>query len=458
MLRITETGARPLTGIDNGEAIQRAIDLCAVDGGGRVVVPDGTFTTGPLLLKTGVELYLTRGSVLRFVDDPVSYSLATTRWEGVECHAYCSLLRVEDARDVAITGEGTIDGNGERWWQTYRGIRSGSLEASRVPGVSSILEANRQIPYSSGGGGRETGFLRPALIQVKNSSDVLLEGIVARNSPCWNTHILYSDQITIRNVKFQNPPDAPNTDGLSIDSSRHVLVEGCRFDVGDDCLGLKAGAGEDGLRVGRGTHDVTVRDCSMNHGHGGIVIGSETAGGISDVVAERCTFKGTDRGIRIKSRRGRGGVIAGIRASDLQMEDVGCPLVINLFYRCGAREEEAELLGRLQPQPIDALTPSVSGVEIERLAARHVRYAAAVIFGLPERPIEGLRMVDCTFQVDQGYEPGEPAMDFGWNRFSGAGLVTRNVEGVSLERIEVSGTTPAHIDLGSAGPSETAGD
>jgi polygalacturonase len=179
----------------------------------------------------------------------------------------------------------------------------------------------------------DSQFLRPALLQLFDCKHVAIEGVTLQNSPFWNTHLVYCDDVNIRAVTIKNPADTPNGDGLDIDSCRNVRVSDCHFDVGDDCLCLKSGIDVDGRRIGRPTENVAVTNCTMLRGHGGVVMGSETAGSIRNVTISNCISIGTDRGIRFKSNRARGGVIEEIRVGDIYMQDVLCPLAINAFYR-----------------------------------------------------------------------------------------------------------------------------
>ncbi|MDF1569597.1 MAG: glycoside hydrolase family 28 protein, partial [Spirochaetaceae bacterium] len=303
---MTESIQRLSPDQSNEQSLQNALNACR-GVGGTVVVTPGEWTTGPLNIPSNTTLRINEGAVIRFLDDPSLYPPLPTRWEGVECYGYHPLIVVADAKLVRIEGRGIFDGSGARWWSTYRGIREGRIKAEQVSGTKRLKELNIDRSRASGGGGRETGFLRPSILQIRESSQVVVNGPTFRNSPFWTAHVLYSSGVTIRNCKFENPVDSPNTDGLNIDSSEYVQVSGCEFNVGDDCLCLKSGSDEDGRRVGRPVRNVKVRDCRMNHGHGGIVFGSEISGGIEDIRIEDCEMNRTDRGIRIKARRGRGG-------------------------------------------------------------------------------------------------------------------------------------------------------
>ncbi|ADN01403.1 glycoside hydrolase family 28 protein [Spirochaeta thermophila] len=413
---VTTLGADPTGLRESTDAFREALSRIEAAGGGRLHVPPGDYLVGPLRLCSHLEFEVARGARIRFVQDPDRYPVVFTRWEGVECHAYAPMLFVEGAEDVRISGGGVIDGQGASWWRMYRDYREGRLTRFPFSSVEEIARRNAHLSTkASGGGGRESHFLRPPLLQVKDSRRVVIEGIVLRNSAFWNTHILYSDEVWIRGVSFENPPDAPNTDGLNVDSSRNVRIEDCTFDVGDDCLGLKSGIDEDGRRVGRPTEHVVIRGCIMRRGHGGIVCGSEIAGGVRNVVVTGCIFQDTDRGIRIKSRRGRGGFVENVMIHQIVMERVLVPLVVNLYYRCGIDPGEEEIVSRLAsllPLPVDETTPAVRNISISQVLATGVKSSAGFLLGLPERPIEGLVLSDYRVFMDEEGQEGEPAMAF----------------------------------------------
>jgi polygalacturonase len=252
--------------------------------------------------------------------------------------------------------------------------------------------------------------------------------------------------VRISGLSIINPADdAPNTDGIDIDSSEDVLIENCHVAVGDDGIALKAGSGKEGMGVKKPTGNVTVRGCTVEAGHGGIVIGSETAGGIFNVLAEHCVFNGTDRGIRIKSRRGRGGVIRNLEFRDLTMENNLCPLTINMYYRCGA-ESQASCFS-LDRQPRDEATPQVQNVKVTNIRARGCRASAAFIVGLPEAPVENLRIDHCEFSTDEqsGVSPGESDMFLGIPDISEKSMRILNVKDPVFNEVSVQGPKEAII-------------
>jgi polygalacturonase len=439
-----EKNVRDFGAVGDGKAddtlsLRAALEAAAARGGGVVRVGAGTYRTGPLTLESGVELRVDAGAVLSFIPEFERYEPVRSRWEGVECWCMRPLLFARDARNVALTGGGTLDGNGAVWWNAYRAIRA---SGRKRPETDQELELARLNPdylsQPSGGGGRETQFLRPPMVHFLDCRDVRIENVRLMNTPYWNTHLVYCRGIVVRGVLFRNPYDAPNTDGMNLDSCVDALVEDSEFDVGDDCLGLKSGSGEDGVRVGRPTERVTIRGCLMRAGHGGVVVGSETAGGVRDVSVSGCRFQGTDRGLRIKTRRGRGGTVENIALSDCEMEDTLCPVVVNCYYGPGGPSPDSPVFS-LESQPAMPTTPKIRGIVVERLRATGCRSAAAFAVGLPESPIEGLSIIDSSF--DLARPPTAPveeaAMTRGLPTPAGRGIRLRNAVDVRLVGVQV---------------------
>jgi polygalacturonase len=299
--------------------------------------------------------------------------------------------------------------------------------------------------HPSGGGGRATQFLRPPMIQFYKCAGVLIEGVSIIDSPFWTLHPLYCEGLVIRDISIINPHDAPNTDGIDIDSCRDVLIERCTVGVGDDGICLKSGSGEDGIRVNAPTSGVKVRDCTVKDGHGGIVIGSETAAGIFDVSVEDCVFTGTDRGIRIKTRRGRGGSIENLSFHNLTMENNLCPVAINMFYRCGAKLSDG-FFG-LESSEVGPTTPSIRNITITSIHASGCRASAGFIAGLPESPIENLSIRGCEFTTDETSpaSPDESDMFLGLPPVRGKGFRLLNVKEPDFSGITIHGPAEAFI-------------
>jgi len=376
-------------------------------GGGVIVVPPGEFLVGPMKLGDNTRLHLEKGAVLRFIDDPELYGPVETRWEGLICHAMHPLIFVRNARNVILEGEGRIDGNGASWWNVHRAEKSVGQRGPRTHIEKRLAELNHYTGLEpSGGGGREAQFLRPPLVQFLSCESVRIEGLSFIDSPFWTIHPVFCKDVVIRDISIKNPADAPNTDGIDVDSCEEVKISGVKIDVGDDCIALKSGSGEQGLHEGKGTRNVMISDCTFLSGHGGVVIGSETAGGVENIDVRNCTFLGSDRGIRIKSRRGRGGSIQNLSFGNLLMEGVLAPLTINMYYNCGSHPDEAGSLFSAEDQAVTKLTPQARAIVVFNLTATKCRASAGFVVGLPEAPIEGLRLEN--WQVSLAEEGAVP--------------------------------------------------
>jgi len=429
---------------DDSDAFRRAIDTCRDAGGGTVHVPPGTYLLDPLRLCSHLRLHLEGGAVLRFTDDFTRFPIVRTRWAGFMAHCLQPCLFGEGLEHVAITGQGVIDGQGPRWWDAYRRLRS--ADDFHFPLESELARLNADVDVGGAVWAEwDRMFLRPPLLQLKDCRRVLLDGITLGHSPFWNTHLLFCEDVTVHNARFENPPEAPNGDGLDIDSSRRVRVSNCTFDVGDDCLCLKSGIDTCGRAVGRATEDVAITNCTMNRGHGAVVMGSDTAGGIRNVAISNCIFHGTDRGIRMKSRRGRGGGIEDVLVQNVVMTDVGCPLVMNLYYTCGATGAWAEVVADPEARPADVTTPHIRRISLSGIAVRRARLAAAALIGLPEAPIEDVALRDVRIDLAGAKTPAQAAMSFHCPPSAGAGLLGRHLDGLTLDNVHIPGPRP--LDL-----------
>ncbi|WP_281888505.1 glycoside hydrolase family 28 protein [Paenibacillus sp. YYML68] len=432
----------------NTEAIAAAIRACSARGGGTVYVPAGRYLTGPIKLASYMTLYIEAGAVLQFSDQFDLYTPERTRWSGYECYGYSPLLYGADLEQVAIKGEGIIDGHGETWWNAYRELKQGTLPSTSVR--LSLLELNQEKreAIKSNIVEWDSQFLRPALLQLLDCRKVVLEGVTLQNSPFWNTHLVYCDQVMVRGVTIKNPSTTPNGDGLDVDSCTNVHVTDCHFDVGDDCLCLKSGIDEDGRRVGRPTENVVIANCTMLAGHGGVVLGSEMAGGIRQVVVSNCMFLGTDRGIRIKTNRARGGGVEDVRISNIFMKDVLCPLAINSFYRYGVDESDP-LMTSPEAVPITEGTSIIRGIHISDITVRNARAAAAFIYGLPEMPVQDVVLNNVVLEMtqDPAEQGGEPDMVREELIMAGEGIYCKHVQGLELNRVRVETRQGAAVTL-----------
>ncbi len=403
-------------GADDTQALQAAIAACPRDG--CVVVPAGTWESGPLFLKSGITVYLAPGATLRGSSERGRYPILPGRlggnhflgsWEGEPEDCFASLLTGIDVEDVAIAGAGVIDGNAAAadWWHDPK--------------------VRRQA-------------WRPRTLFFTGCRNLLLQGLTVRNSPSWTVHPLFSTHVRLHGLSIENPPDSPNTDGIDPESCEDVEIIGARISVGDDCVALKSGRLYLGRLLKRPCRNVRIRRCLMERGHGAVVIGSETAGGIRDVAVSHCLFRRTDRGLRIKTRRGRGkdGVVAGIALRDCRMEDVGVPLAVNSFYFCDP-DGRSDYVQDRSPLPVDDRTPELRDIVLERICATGVRHAACCVLALPERPLKGLVLRDVGVAMAADAEPVPPEMACHLEPASRAGFILLNVDDPVLERVTGDG-------------------
>jgi polygalacturonase len=348
-------------------AIQGAIDTCASKGGGTVLLRAGTYLSAPVVLRSDITLQLDKGATLLGSADHADYPPKTEfRAPGLQ-----SLVSATNANNVAIVGEGVIDGAGETWWQMARSIEN-----------SGVLGTDRP---------------RPRLIVFDHCKHVRIEGITIQNSPMWQLVLYYSEDVMIENTRILAPANSPNTDAIDPFSSSHVVIDHVFADVGDDNVAIKSGAinspGPDDS-----SRDISITDCTFLHGHG-LSVGSEIAGGAKDVRAERIHFEGTDNGIRIKANRDRGNDVSGLLFRDIKMENVKYALVISEYY--------PKVLPPIaeSAQPITRLTPHFHDITIENLDATGGASAGAII-GLPESPVQSVKLTNVRISAQQGLTVG----------------------------------------------------
>ena len=385
--------------------LQDAIDVAAKRGGGTVRVAAGRHVSGALVLRSDVTLELEAGAVLVGSEDPADYPIIEARWEGRHQLTHAPLIGGSGLRNVAITGRGTIDGQGSGWWKRHR---------------------ERTLDHP-----------RPRLISIAESSNVLVEGITAINSPAWTINPVRCENVTVDKVTIINPADSPNTDGINPDSCRYVHISNCHLDVGDDCITIKSGKETEAPELLTPCENITITNCTMAHGHGGVVIGSEMSGDVRNVVISNCVFTDTERGIRIKTRRGRGGVIEDVRATNIVMREVLVPFTVNLYYNALAHGD-ATIADR-RPRAVDRGTPRVRRIQFAQITALDAHYAAAFLDGLPEMPIEDVSFRDVSVTMSPQARTGLPENLDDVQPMSRAGFIARNVRGLVLDRMEVTG-------------------
>ena len=355
----------------NHTAINAAITACADAGGGMVVVPKGVFHTGPIALKSNVNLHLEAGAVLKFSTDAALYFPAIlTRWEGIDCYNARPLIYAYRARNIGVTGAGSIDGSAsnDNWWAKSGAARYGYREGgvSQRTGRPKLLAFEQnQTPVEERVMSEEDG-LRPQLINLYECSVILIEDVTLLNSPFWVIHPLFCDQMTVRGVKINS--HGPNSDGCDPESSSNVLIEGCTFDTGDDCIAIKSGRNNDGRRWNRPSENIIVRQCKMKDGHGGVVIGSEISGGYRNLYVENCEMDSPelDRVIRIKTSNCRGGVVENVFVRNVKVGQCKeAVLKINLVY------DPKEPCRRDFP-------PTVRNVHLENITSEKSQYGVLI--------------------------------------------------------------------------------
>ena len=362
---ITDYGAVDNSKVSSADAFRRAIADCSKAGGGIVRVPAGHFLTGPIDMVNSMTLHLDDGAVVLFETDRAKYPKITSRWEGLTENGPHPLLFANGLTNIAITGRGTFDGQGAAWWATMDMAERGNARP------------NRPIRR------------RPMFVQIKDCKNVRIDGPTFINAPFWHIHLLYSENIDVGNCRIVAPPDSPNTDALNTDSCRHVVVHDCFADVGDDAFGIKSGRDEEGRKANRPTEDVTYLRCHVAHGHSVCAIGSEESGSVRHVRFLDCTGDGTDNGIRLKSMRGRGGIVEDIVASNFRLKNVRNAIILSLRYV------------KTETEPLSERTPLFRNIRIDRVTAVNSRNCC-VIEGLEEQPIQNVTLTDLNLAGTNG--------------------------------------------------------
>jgi polygalacturonase len=377
-------------------AIAKAIDACAAAGGGRVVVPGGsepgglTFLTGAVHLKGNVNLHIAQGATLKFDTNPSSYPIVFTRWEGIELMNYSPLIYARKQKNIAITGRGTLDGQGsEHHWWSWKGRWGGKTPYGWTPGMPDqraardrlfqMAEDNVPVEKRVFGDG---SYLRPPLIQPYDCENVLIEDVKVRNSPFWTIHPVLCRNVTMRGVAVYGL--GPNNDGVDPESVDHMLIEECAFDTGDDCIAVNSGRNADGRRLATPSQNIVIRQCAMSEGHGGVVVGSQISGGARFVFAEECEMDSPELwyAIRFKNNALRGGLLENFYYRDINVGQVArAAITADFNYEEGAK---------------GGFTPRLNNVVIERMrVADAVRVLDSQ--GLPNAPVGDITLKDCAF-------------------------------------------------------------
>lgn len=410
---VTRYGAKADGKTNSSEAFKKTIDACSKAGGGRVVVPEGTFLTGAIHLKSNVNLVVSKGATIKFSQDPNDFlPVVFTRWEGVELMNYSPFIYAYGQQNIAITGEGTLDGQSDNtsWWPWNGRASYGWKEGSpnQRPDRAKLIEMGEKgVPVKD----RQFGaghYLRPQFVQPYRCKNVLIEGVTIINSPMWELHPVLCENVTIRKVKISS--HGPNNDGCDPESCTDVLIEDCDFDTGDDCIAIKSGRNGDGRRLHTPTSNIIIRGCRMRDGHGGITVGSEISGGVTNLFAEKCELDSPnlDHALRVKNNAMRGGLLQNLNFRDINVGQVAHAVItIDFNYEEGAKGN---------------FTPVVRNYHVERLVSKKSKHAVD-IQGLSNAPIYDFGLANCTF--DNAAEPN----------------IVKNVKDPFLYNVKINGKT-----------------
>lgn len=428
-LDVTKFGAKGDGEHDDTHFIQAAIMACPKDS--RVYFPAGVYRITSLFLKSHTRIELAEGAELRAFterekfpifpamiqsyDETDEYNLGT--WEGNPLPMFSGIICGVGVEDVIIYGQGTINGNSSKdtWWKD--------------PKIMKIA-------------------FRPRLFFISGCKDITLQGVKFCNSPSWTLHPYFSDNLKFIGIIIENPADSHNTDGLDPESCKNVEILGVRFSVGDDCIAVKSGKIYMGRKHKTPSENVHIRQCLMEDGHGAVTLGSEMAGGVVNLTVEDCIFRRTDRGLRIKTRRGRGkdAILNNITFRNLTLDHVMTPLVVNSFYFCDPDGKTSYVQSR-DVYPVDDRTPVIKKMVFENMECTNCHVAAAYFDGLPEQKIEEIYMKNISISYAKEAKCDVPAMSEGVEKSSKRGLFARNVAKMTLDNVKIEGQTGEAYEL-----------
>ncbi len=408
---IRKFGAKVGGTVDCRAAINKAIAECSKKGGGRVVVPAGVWLTGAIELKSNVDLHVVKGATLKFATTREAYlPVVHTRWEGMELMHLSPLIYAYEQTNIAVTGEGTLDGQGRLFfWKWHGNPRYGgnSDEKSQRPARAKLYDyMDRNTPVAERVFGGETDYLRPQFIQPYKCKNVLVEGIKILDSPMWEVHPVMCENVTVRNIHVET--HGPNNDGCNPESCKDVLIENCHFDTGDDCIAIKSGRNNDGRRLNTPSENIIIRNCMFKDGHGGITVGSEISGGVRNVFAHDNKLDSPDlwTAIRFKNNASRGGKLENFYYKDNTVGTVSRAVIeIDFNYEEGAKGAHIPLVRNVQ---IDGLTCGTGNRAVD-------------LQGLDNAPIFDVSLKNCTFGEMKNKS------------------IVKNVKGIKLENVKIGG-------------------
>lgn len=400
---------------DATTTIQAAINKVAAHGGGKVTIAAGTYHVKYLNLTSNLNLHLCNGARIIFSNQFATFPAIKTRYEGTETKMRHPDVYGNNVHHVQITGNGTLDGNGQAWWKMYQQAKSGPLKGKSV------------TPYQ---------YSRPYLIAFDHSSEIKITGIKLINSPTWTIHPLECNDVLIQSVTIDNPLDSPNTDGIDPESSQNVKILNNSISDGDDCIAIKSGTEKTAQKSP--SQDIIISNNIMKHGHGGVVFGSEMSGGIANVVISNNVFDHTDRGIRMKTRRGRGGQIENITVTNTIMQSVITPIAINAYYGKSGSVSANYLTS--EKQPFNESTPCIKNITISNTFASDVSAVAGFIYGLPESPVSGLTITNYSVTMQPNAIAKAPEMIEQSQKYADAGFWLENTANIKMNNVTLQGS------------------
>lgn len=414
----------------NTAAFAKAIDALSKKGGGTLTVPSGIWYTGPIVFQSNINMHLEKGALILFSSDFDLYPLVHTVFEGLDTRRCQSPISGRNLKNIAITGEGSINGSGDAWRPLKKSKVTDSHWQRVVKSGGVVKDGNYWFPTKGSLKGNDMSdmnvpkgdlsdeewnsvkdFLRPVMVSFIECENVLLEGVLFENSPSWNIHPLMCKNVIVDNVFVRNPGYSQNGDGLDLESCTNSIIINSTFDVGDDAICIKSGKDEDGRRRGLPTENVIIDNCKVFQGHGGFVVGSEMSGGVRNISVSNCQFLGTDVGLRFKSRRGRGGVVENIYVNNINMFDIATESFLFDLYYGGKSASEALEDGDETPAEnvtysVDETTPVFRNIYVKNLTSRNAR-RAMYFNGLPEMNITNINLENTTITATYGGELSE---------------------------------------------------
>ncbi|WP_281335828.1 glycoside hydrolase family 28 protein [Flavobacterium eburneipallidum] len=468
----------------NTKAFADAIEAVSKKGGGKVIIPPGIWLTGPIILKSNLELHAQSGALIKFSTDKSLYPIIETSFEGLNTWRCISPIYGKNLENIAFTGKGVWDGSGEVWRQVKKAkVTEGQWKKFVTSG--GVVNAAKTSWYpsevfmkASEGADQNVrldlktkedfepihDFLRPVLVSIQNSKRVMFDGPVFQNSPAWNVHPLMIEDLIIRNVSIRNPWFSQNGDGLDVESCKNVLVENSTFDVGDDAICIKSGKDKDGRDRGVPCENIIVRNNIVYHGHGGVTVGSEMSSGVKNMHVSNCSFMGTDVGLRFKSNRGRGGVVENIFISDIFMTDIPSQAISFDLYYGGKSIAETLADGgnkiSTKIVPVDEKTPQFKNITIKNITIAGA-YQAVFLQGLPEMNLENIEISNLIAKADKGFsiidakgiKISNVKLDIkeenNFDIYNGKNVTFKNIEfnSTSPKAITINGAASENIDL-----------